>query len=127
MVALMGHEEARRDAQDQQASVQQQRTVEGAFDKEMRLFAQAAVNFARQHPKGGICPSKLFSSDNARANFPVISKIALDVLAAPAGEAPSERAFSIASGIIGTECTRFLAGLVCELTRYKKNRLVFSI
>jgi hypothetical protein len=127
LVAAVGEEQARHAAQEQLASERAQRTSEVAFVDELMAFSAAACRFAEGNGSDRACPSSLFVQAEAQSKFPYISKVALDILAAPAGEAPSERAFSIAGRIIRHECTRTTPQLLCELTRYKKNRLVFSV
>lgn len=56
------------------------------------------------------------------ANLQLARAVALDVLSVPAGEAPSERIFSIASRIIGTNRAKMSARSVTRNTFIKKNR-----
>ena len=51
----------------------------------------------------------------------LVPAVALDVLAVPAGEAPAERIFSIASRVLGTSRVSMTSSTLCKLVFLKKN------
>lgn len=56
----------------------------------------------------------------------LLTSVALDFLAVPAGEAPSEIIFSIVSRIIGTSRVSMTPTVVCETVLLKKNNRVYA-
>ena len=51
----------------------------------------------------------------------LVPAVALDVLAVPAGEAPAERIFIIASRVLGTSRVSMTSSTLCQLAFLKKN------
>ena len=68
----------------------------------------------------------IFFSDGPTAALPLVRQIALDALAVPVGDAPSERIFSICSRIIRKQRARMSPRMVAALTFVKKNRIALS-
>jgi hypothetical protein len=93
------------------------------FRKE--LVAMAKARQAYQHDPDA-SPIDFFLACPQASEFPTLKAIALDIFAAPAGEAPSERAFSIASRLIGTERVHLAPDFISHVTLFTKNRLVFG-
>lgn len=60
-------------------------------------------------------------------NLRLSRELALDFLAMPAGEAPSERIFSIASRVMKFDRTRMSAAMLANTTFIKKNKLALGI
>lgn len=89
------------------------RTYRGVEDELRALVGLPKMQMAKD-------PMTIFSDRNH--NLQLARVVALDVLSVPAGEAPSERIFSIASRVIGFDRAKMSAKYVALCTFVKKNR-----
>jgi hypothetical protein len=76
----------------------------------------ATVDLPRDHSKFN--PMSVF----AGGEFPIACRVALDVLSVPAGEAPSERIFSIAGRVITADRAQLTPDQLARATYVIKNR-----
>eukprot|EP00171_Calliarthron_tuberculosum_P003086 IDg3086t1 len=84
----------------------------------------AAITKLDVFEKWDVNPMRLYRGD---CKLKLGKSVALEVLSIPAGEAPSERIFSIASKVIKFDQARMGAEQVCAVTFIKKNTRALNI